>query len=208
MLIVEALSFRTYVELVEKPDVIGVDGTGIAYTNNRGRREWTDCRLGCLMRSSPTQFELALLTLVVWPLVGAGDQARAGFLLANPFERPPLSTLAAEARADGDGMAKSEVPQESASAQQPRDERAPDVPAPANTLLESYSLWTFGLGQSAGNGTTAAGASGISVSVLPAALNAPVDLLPHPEVCRAYFADLLFRPPPFASRLFRPPRLA
>src|SRR5579864_9187356 len=44
----------------------------------------------CAMRCTASQFGLSLAALVVWPLLGAGDQARAGYLISTPAARPFL----------------------------------------------------------------------------------------------------------------------
>jgi len=161
------------------------------------------------MLSSPTQFGLALTTLVVWPLLGAGNQVRAGFMLNPPAEHSPLSFTVHDALliVDG-GMDSSDEVQDSTLLRQPREERIPESRAPGPPCLVFFSLWTLGLGQSPGGCTSTSGVSSVGVPGLHATLSAPVVLPPRAQVCRLTISDIPFQPPPFPSRLFRPPRLA
>jgi len=160
------------------------------------------------MHSTPTQFGLALSILVVWPVLGAGDQARAGFMLNQPSEPPLLSLVAEDVLTAATSIAGREPLSERLGSQSFEEERIPKAPALGNPSLVFFSLWTFGLAQTPGSCTTTSGGSSVSVSSLHATLSASVFLPPHAEVRGLPFSYIRFQPPPFASRLFRPPRLA
>jgi len=160
------------------------------------------------MHSSPTQFGMALATLVVWLLLGAGNQAWAGIMLTPPSEPPALAFLVDDALHAVPGMPTGEVGQYSGMLERPSEERVPETPVPAHLCLVYHPLWNTGLGQSPGSCASTSGVSTVSVPGLHATLNAPVVPPPRAVVRRLSFADIQFQPPPFPSRLFRPPRSA
>jgi hypothetical protein len=139
------------------------------------------------MRPWTYQFGIALVVLFAGPLLGAGNPARAAFLVRTPG--------GAEAEA---GMA---VGEDSDSESRPSPEK------PSARVLVSDSAWWSGF---ASSGASCGGASApptSSVAGLPAAaLSSTVNLASVPALRWLYFADVQDLPPSFPSRLFRPPR--
>lgn len=142
------------------------------------------------MRSLATQLGLSLAVLLAWPLLGGGSQAQASFLVCSPdyasvesgmVDRPLVSDSEADQQRGSDMLAR---------------------------LARSDSLLWTGLAQSGAGAAGAAGASSGGSSVLQVvAVFSQVNLSPLPVVRWLYFEDVSYRPPPFSSRLFRPPRV-
>ena len=139
------------------------------------------------------------MALALWPWLG-GDRAQASYLICNPWEPSLLLPT------DGGREARTAPP---AAEGQEKNNAAhrnsvPAVPH-ADAVPQPYCQWALGLGQSGGSCGTTSGTASAGVSVLPAALNHPPDLVSHQEVCRLYFENAQCQPSPFPSRLFRPP---
>jgi len=160
------------------------------------------------MRFSPTQFGLALLTVVVWPILGGSNQVRAGVILNNALELPPLFGPMEDSPTWGMTLSRSEEQPNGASPSQPSEGSSPSSPRTEYSILVCYSLWTFSLGESAGTSSSTSGVSGVGVSGLQMTLNEPVDLLSQQADGRLYHDFVKSRPPPFPSRVYRPPRLS
>jgi hypothetical protein len=139
------------------------------------------------MRSRISQFGLPVGVLVAWLWLGAGNHAHAAFLV-RPVGSSDAESGMATAATDSD----SDAPERS----------SPKVPA---RLFAADPLWAV-------HGQSGAGCSGTSVaptgagSVLHATVFSHTDLSPLPVVRWLYFEGVDSRPPPFPSRLFRPPR--
>jgi len=145
------------------------------------------------MRFTPCQFGVALLALVLGPVLGVGGSAHAGYLVKRPLERFAVTGTDAES-----GMADAES--------DPSKEPLPATPGPTTHLRESYHLWWMGLGNSGAGSNPVSTSAGSGVSVLHANVFSQVNLPPLQVVGWLYFGEVHYRPPPFASRLFRPPR--
>ena len=158
------------------------------------------------MRSWACRFGIALLALALAPLAGFGSRAQAGYLVHDPALRSAiLGNDFADNAADMSGAATGQdqsYPQD----QKHPDGNGPQSPSPTTRLTQAHHLW-MGLGQSgAGAGSVPSPSAGGS------ALYAAVGLqLAPPPVHLAgwlYIDKQESRPPPFPSRLFRPPRTA
>ncbi len=145
------------------------------------------------MRFSCYQFGLSLAVLLAWPLLGGGSQAQASFLVRAPDYSGTES-----------GMADGTVAAEPESNQEVDKRNCRDVLV---RVAGAYSLWV-GLAQSGAGAAGASGATSGGSSVLPAvSVLLQVNLSPPSVVQWLYFKDVHYRPPPFSSRLFRPPRV-
>jgi hypothetical protein len=144
------------------------------------------------MRSWTCQFGISLEILIAWPLLG-GSEVRAAFLVR-----------AADVRDTGSGMTGGDRENDGEPSQRRSTEAAPD---PARFLRRDF-LSRVGPGHSAigsGFGGTSI-ASNAGGSVLRAAASSSANLSSGQLVRWLYFEDVHYRPQPFASRLFRPPR--
>ena len=146
------------------------------------------------MRSLATKIGLSLAMLLAWPLLGGGSQAQASFLV-------PLAGYSGVESGMTDGAGFGE-----ADATQDADQRNR-----ADALARVAGIHPLLLAGLVPSGAGAAGASGApsgASSVLQAvAVFSQVNLSPLPVVRWLYFEDVHYRPPPFSSRLFRPPRV-
>jgi hypothetical protein len=143
------------------------------------------------MRSLATQIGLSLAVLFAWPLLGGGSQAQGSFLV-----RTPACSATESGMMDGTTAAEPESNQQ----------RRPDI---HTRYTDVDALLLAGLPHSgAGTAGAAAGASNASSIVQAVVPMTQVNLAPLQVVRGLYFEDVRFRSPPFASRLFRPPRVA
>jgi hypothetical protein len=156
------------------------------------------------MRCSTRQFALALLAVVVGPLLGVGASARAGYLATDP--RLGAALLENGPSGAGSGLASAAGHKHLAVTYGPDDGRGPGVPCPGERLPEVRPIWwmAMALGQSRAGSPPAPPVGGGSVA--PAAVVAGLSLPPLPMVGWLYIDGVDWRPPPFAARLFRPPR--
>src|SRR5207248_702781 len=92
------------------------------------------------MRSWACQFGLSFAVLIAWPLLGAGTQAQAAFLVRTPTESGVSSGMSAGTERDS-------------------GQRTPETPAPAR-LLTADSPWAGLTPTGASFGGTPSGASG------------------------------------------------
>jgi hypothetical protein len=144
------------------------------------------------MRSWACQFGVSLAVLIAWPLLGGGE-VRAAFLVRTTGASETDSGMTGgDSRSDGESD----------------EHRSPEAPVDPGRFLRIDSLSWAGLGNTA----SGAGFGGTSVSpdsggfTSSAAVFSHVNLPPAQLVRWSYFVDVQYRPPPFASRLFRPPR--
>jgi len=130
-----------------------------------------------------------LIVLLACPWLGAS--ARAGFALVVPFDGEQTGCGAALWGDTGDE-------------DRPSNEGSPwAAPLPAKVLLAWSGLQTgSGAGSTSTSGPTAgAGGTGLAGILAP---NSSPPLAGGGSLL--FLADERFKPPPFASRLFRPPR--
>jgi hypothetical protein len=158
------------------------------------------------MRTWAGQFGIALLAVAFAPLAGFGPSARAGYLVTDGGFRSAVVGKGGPDLALGmSGAANSQESSDPRDRQQPNG-NGPQSPSPSSRLSQAYHVLWMGLGQSgAGAGSIPTGpVSG--GSALYAAVGAR--LLPmHAQLTGwLYIDELESRPPPFPSRLFRPPR--
>jgi hypothetical protein len=144
------------------------------------------------MRCLGYQFGLSLAVLLAWPLLGGGNQTQAAFLI-------PGNGSTDSSR----GMSTLEFGSQ------------PDYPnTPTEKRLSEDLAWLLGVDPLRGSGLTRAGSGcgsppsgpSLSGSVFVADSSSAVNLSPLSVARWLYFEDVHYRPPPFASRLFRPPR--
>jgi hypothetical protein len=138
------------------------------------------------MRVAAYQFGLSVSLLLAWPLLGGGNPVQAAFLVQTNS-----ASEAGEMGAAGTEFDKSPTPS---------DDRLPEGSGRVH-LLRWTGAATTGAGCGSASGSTTGGSA-----VFPAALDSEAKVSPTQLVRWLYFEDLHYRPPPFASRLFRPPR--
>jgi hypothetical protein len=158
------------------------------------------------MRLLPSRFGLALLALVLAPLLGTGSRAQAGYLVIDPALRTTFFDTGRSNAGSGMTGAAEEKEAFPRRVQEPNDRHWPLAPSCPGCLLRTPDLWWMGIGQS---GSGAGGVSTLSVtggSGLHAAVGAKLTLPPLQAVGWLYIDAVESRPPPFPSRLFRPPR--
>jgi hypothetical protein len=153
---------------------------------------------------------LGLLVLLAWPCLGLGGRAQASFALGGSAlapERAPGSlglefqlVLNGGEPAEPEGTPSSSVPAEEATPFAPGD--SPRAPAAPVHLLPIPGGLSTGTTASGPPSSSAGSAGGLSI-ILP---SNPAALGDDPSG-RLFLADERFNPPPFPSRLFRPPRL-
>jgi hypothetical protein len=145
------------------------------------------------MRSLTCQFGISLAVLTAWPLLGGGE-VRAAFLVRTAGVSDMDSGMTGGDR-ENDG--------------EPGERRSPEAPPdPAQLLRLDFVSWAGHSHSASGSGfggtSVAPGAGG---SVLHAAVSFSANLSSDQVVRWLYFEDVHYRPPPFASRWFRPPRV-
>lgn len=142
---------------------------------------------------------LPLTVLVAGPLLGLGGRAQAGYV--------PQTSLSVGTHADLFGVADAEETESAAAdVALPGDDLPTRFEPPGLPLQESpsFGLIPSGAGSqpSPGAGSGAAGSGHVfAVAALPAAD-------PPALVGVLFLESSAHRPPPFPSRLFRPPRLS
>jgi hypothetical protein len=151
------------------------------------------------MRFSACHLGISLLALAVGPLLGFGARAQAGYLVTDPAARPAILDSSAGAGATATKVVE---PQ-----QKRNDENRSDAPWHSDRLLTTHHLWWMGLGQSGTGAGSIPTSSGSSGSALHATVGTRLALPPVQLTGWLYIDELQSRPPPFPSRLFRPPRL-
>jgi len=142
-----------------------------------------------------------LIVLLALPLLGLGGSARASFVVGQfGADRAKSSNVPLDAEGAGCGGASSASGHED----RPGDEESPSAKLLSRRLLAA--------GQGLQTGSSAGGASAPSAPSGPGG-SGPVGILtPNAPPPGEEGADLLFlgderfKPPPFSSRLFRPPR--
>jgi len=151
---------------------------------------------------------IALIVLLAGPCLGPGGSARAGFVLgqrASSFERPNSSagfalivTLdAEEAGAGGAGSG-------SGNEDRPRDNGNPWL---ASLPQQLFLAWDgLQAGSAAGGTPTSGPAPGTSGPGLVGMLTPGSPPPPAERADLLFLVDQRFKPPPFALRVFRPPR--
>jgi hypothetical protein len=144
------------------------------------------------MRSLAYQFGLSLAILFAWPLLGGGSQAHASFLVPSPI---PSS----ESGMNGCDTAAPDSERNQEADKQP----GRDIPVRVNGVDPLLAGAQTGAGAAGASGSSTVGGSVLQA----AAVFSHVNLAPLPVVRWLYFEDVHFRPPPFSSRLFRPPRV-
>jgi hypothetical protein len=128
-----------------------------------------------------------------------GARAHAGYLVTDPTVRFGLIESGQASAASNGGGAQAKEPGSS------QDGNRLEGLVIARGLVSD--LW-MGLGQSGAGSSAPSTIGGTGVSGIHAAVVANPKLPPLLLVGRLYLADLDSRPPPFPSRLFRPPRMA
>jgi hypothetical protein len=147
------------------------------------------------MRSLASKLGLSLALLLAWPLLGGGNQAQASFLVGSAGYSNNES-----------GMMDGVVASESEVNQDVDQRRCPNLLA---RMAGGDPLAWAGLAHSGAGAAGASGSPSGGSSVLQAvALFSQVNLSPLSVVRWLYFEDVHYRPPPFSSRLFRPPRVS
>jgi hypothetical protein len=150
-----------------------------------------------------------LIVLLAWPWLGLGDSARAGFVLRQRASSPELANPSAEfaliVTLDGEEAGASGAPSGGTGGEDGSgDEGSPwSASLPRQLLLSWPGVQT---GPGAGGTSPSRPASGPGGSGLVGILapNAPPPGAEGPNLL--FLGDERFKPPPFASRLFRPPR--
>jgi hypothetical protein len=153
--------------------------------------------VGSGMRSPACQLVLALATLLVGPLLGFGGRASANYLVRTP---PGPATVSL---ADLDILPQTGGWGETGTSE--TDPARKIDPQPTHTLPLG-DLWAGLSNSGAGCGSPSSAGGSVGASGPAAAVSVPVTLPPLLLVRRLYFEDVCCRPPPFPSRLFRPPR--
>jgi hypothetical protein len=133
---------------------------------------------------------LPLVVLLAWPCLGLGGSARAGFALVLAV--------------DGAELEKSSESSSSGGADPSKNGRDP---AFAELFRRLTPAWQGLQSSSSSSGTSSPSpTSGSGGSGLVGTLTQDCPLTGFEESERLFLADERFKPPPFASRLFRPPR--
>ena len=152
------------------------------------------------------RFLLPVTLLVAAPLLGVGGRAQAGYLTPTSLaDRPQAgSFLSGAPQADSDDMGAAASTDmgvtPNSDPNENKDERTllRSLPAP----VSQYSASSGGAGAPPSNGPDTRGGG------QPPALTAPPPT-EAPDLVGALFLQAAqHRPPPFPSRLFRPPRLS
>jgi hypothetical protein len=149
------------------------------------------------MRVWAYQLGLSLTVLVAWPLLGGGNQARAAFLIqTNGSLESGLGTSATEFGLGNDWSVDASR------------ESVPETQKRLGYPLNGDGLWWSGLAHTTtGCGGTSASPN-VSGSVLFAvAVSSSMNFSSGQVVRWLYLEDVRDWPPPFAWRLFRPPRM-
>jgi hypothetical protein len=148
------------------------------------------------MRALAYKLGCFLLVLIAWLLLG-GSRANAAFLIQT---NGLLESSAV--------MSDAELGQDDDFLSSPNQERGREALDRLSRLKDTDFVWWSGLAQAgSGCGSAAAGPSVSGSGPGTAAISSAMNLSPSQVVRWLYFADMHYRPPPFASRLFRPPRL-
>jgi hypothetical protein len=157
------------------------------------------------MRRLACRCGVALLALVVGPLLGCGAAARAGYLgtTADLASNPGDTTPSAAATGSPDWAERNDP----YAPNSPDDARAPRVPSPFGPLLTHGQLLWVALAPSGTGAGTAAAPSGGAAAQAQATVDNKLAIPPLAVVDLLYIDSVQCRPPPFACRLFRPPRL-
>jgi hypothetical protein len=155
---------------------------------------------------SRLRFLLPLAVLAAAPLVGVGGRAQAGYMApASLVDRPHADSFAGgatqagadEMGAGADGFRLDADPQ--------RDDGPARLESPA---LPPPGYAAFGHGANgAGSQPAPDGPGGGGSGHVPAATSRPAAEAPAPAGV-LFLESSAHRPPPFPSRLFRPPRLS
>jgi hypothetical protein len=150
---------------------------------------------------------LALIVLLAW--LGLGDSARASFVIRQRTSSPKRVQTSAGftlvVMLDEEESGPSELPADGTSDQdRSRNEGNPwAAPLPGPLLLAWSGVQT---GSGAGS-TSTSGPTSTPGGVGLTAILDPNSTAPPAEGANLLFlAEERFKPPPFASRLFRPPR--
>jgi hypothetical protein len=147
---------------------------------------------------------LGLLVLLACPCLGLGGRAQAGFALGGsalaPERAPGSLGLEFQLVLNGGEPAEPEGPPTSAPAEE--DAPLPPGDSPRAPAAPVHLLPVPG-GTSSGAPSSGAGSGGGLSVILPSNPEA----LGGDPTGRLFLADERLHPPPFASRLFRPPRL-
>lgn len=146
------------------------------------------------MRTLTYQLGLSLTLLLAW--LGLGSHAQAAFIVRVN------GGIEAEM-----GMSEAEFGLENDSAVDASKDRLPETPEHVDRPLNFDFLWWSALAHNTnGCGSTAASPN-VSGSVpFATAFSSMVNRSSSQLVRWLYFEDVHYWPPPFASRLFRPPR--
>jgi hypothetical protein len=153
---------------------------------------------------------LGLLVLLAGPCWGVGGRAEASFALGKSAlapERPPASLgFEFQLVLNGDKPVELEAPCSSTGTIQESIPFAPADP-PCRAPIRHHDMLLLPGGLS--NGASSAGSpssSSSSATGLTFILPVGFGVLGGDQSVRLFLADERFNPPPFASRLFRPPR--
>jgi hypothetical protein len=155
------------------------------------------------MRSVAFQFVFSLTALVVQPLLGVGARIQASYLVVDPLRHSATLAQMMECSSTS-GMAEAENEPKTESDRDLNKRRLPD---PTSFVLGSFDLCWTGPSQSGTGCGSPSGFVCVGGSGQYAAISALVNLPPLQVVRRLYFKNVHCRPPPFPSRLFRPPRV-
>jgi hypothetical protein len=153
------------------------------------------------VRRSPLQPVLALAVLVAGPLLGCRGEVCAGLVL-NQAAPPSLSL----GLLDREAGSSSSSFQGSGEGAPPLDVDAEPAPGRPGKEARAADRLPGGLRPSDGGAGSPPSGPGSGGPVLYAIVSAPV----VPQATRSallFLNDTLSWPPPFASRLFRPPRV-
>jgi hypothetical protein len=151
---------------------------------------------------------LGLFVLLIWPCLGLGSRAEASFALTPPAQKRTPGWLGVEVRLYLNGD-ETEQPG-AAPGNGPREDPSPITPNDAHLRLRllrdllAVPCGPQGEGSSSSGSSSPGSGSGSGMSCLCLPLGSAG---PQTEPsARLFLADERYRPPSFASRLFRPPR--
>jgi hypothetical protein len=153
------------------------------------------------MRSPACQYGLSLTALLALPLFGAGARVEARFLRVDPSQHRGI--LAEMLEGSSSSVPVGTVGEPRSESSGPADEERPQEPA--RLALRSLEVWQ-GFGSTNTSCGSPSGFVSHSGSGTYVAVSEQVGLPPLQMAGWLFLDEVQSRPPPFASRLFRPPR--
>lgn len=151
--------------------------------------------------SRPAKPLLGLVVLLAFPWLGLGSSARASFVVGQfGSDRAKSSAVPLDNEGTGCGTSSARTGHED----RPGEEESPWANSPSRWLLAAWpGLQT---GSSTGGASAPGSASGPGGAGLVGILTLASPSLGPEGAERLFLCDERFKPPPFCSRLFRPPR--